>query len=100
MTSEPGANSCAELYVADGFNLAKRNLACIVSIKIWGTYPTRDFYAEEIKLWFSHWNLNYKKYGSHLNLNMKKSPVKYAMFKLKIKYIICIQLKLWFDFVK
>lgn len=28
ITSEPAAISCALLYVADGFNFAKRNLAC------------------------------------------------------------------------
>jgi hypothetical protein len=28
MMSEPGATSWAELYVADGFNLANKNLAC------------------------------------------------------------------------
>jgi hypothetical protein len=28
MMSEPGGTSCAELYVADGFSFANKNLAC------------------------------------------------------------------------
>lgn len=34
MTSAPGATSCAELYVADGFNFANKNLACSVTRRI------------------------------------------------------------------
>lgn len=33
ITSEPAATSWAELYVADGFNFARRNRACRVSFK-------------------------------------------------------------------
>jgi hypothetical protein len=29
MMSEPAGTSCAELYVADGFSLANKNLACM-----------------------------------------------------------------------